>query len=240
MKPKTTLLVSIALTAFLLVIVAGVVSNAAARGGDGSILGSDPQIQQAVLEREATYNQMLEEANNRISELQSELDNLQDASAGVNGAEVNVTPEQAAQIAGAAAAAGATSLGDPELVSFEGTVAYEVPYEEGNIYVAADTGAVLFNGTIVLEPARVTAQEAAQIASNYLNNTKVTKVNMTMLNGELVFAVTFKNGDGVFVSDTGDLLLVHLGSGSGGQGSNGSSGGEREREDENEHEGDDD
>ena len=63
---------------------------------------------------------------------------------------------------------------------------------------------------------------------------------MTMLNGELVFAVTFKNGDVVFVSDTGDLLLVHLGSGSGGQGSNGSSGGEREREDENEHEGDDD
>jgi uncharacterized membrane protein YkoI len=236
MKPKTTLLVSIALTAFILVIVGSVVSNAAARGGNGSTLGSDPQIQQAILEREATYNQMLEEANSRIADLQAELDNLQDAGAG--GAEVNVSLEEAAQIAGDVAASGATSLGDPELVSFEGTVAYEAPYEEGNIYVAADTGEVLFNGTIVLEPARVTAQEAAQIASNYLNNTKVSKVNMTLLNGELVFAIRFKNGDVVFVSDTGNLLLVRLESSE--QGSNGGSSGEGEHEEEHEHEDDDD
>jgi uncharacterized membrane protein YkoI len=236
MKPKTTLLVSIALTAFILVIIGSVVSSAAARGGDGSTLGSDPQIQQAVLEREAAYNQMLEEANSRIAELQAELDNRQDNGAG--GAEVNVSPEEAVQIAGDVAASGATSLGDPELVSFEGTTAYEVPYEEGNIYVAADTGEVLFNGTVVQEPVRITAQDAAQIASNYMKNNKVSKVNMTMLNGELVFAVWFKNGDVVFVSDIGTLLLVRLESS--GQGSkSGSSGGGGEHEGEREHEDDD-
>jgi uncharacterized membrane protein YkoI len=236
MKPKTTLLVSIALTAFVLVIVGSVVSSAAARGGNGSTLGSDPQVQQAVLEREAAYNQMLEEANSRIAELQAELDNRQDNGAG--GAEVNVSPEEAAQIAGDVTASGATLLGDPDLVSFEGTTAYEVPYEEGNIYVAADTGEVLFNGTIVQEPVRITAQDAAQIASNYLKNNKVSKVNMTLLNGELVFAVWFKNGDVVFVSDTGTLLLVRLESS--GQGSSGGSSGGGEREGEHsDHEDDD-
>ncbi len=231
MKPKTTLLVSIALTAFVLVIVANVVSSASAQGGS-SIFGDDPQLQQAILDREATYNQMLEEANNRIVELQAELDKQQGS---VNDSEIKVTPEQAIQIAEGAAAFGATYLGNPELVSFEGAVAYEVPYQEGNIYIAADTGEVLFNGTLVLAPSRINAEDAAQIASNYLNNPRVTNVKMTYLNGELVWAVGFKNGDVVFVSDTGELLLVRLESGGGGSSSRGSD----DDHDEREHEDDD-
>nr|WP_290670511.1 PepSY domain-containing protein [Ardenticatena sp.] len=58
-------------------------------------------------------------------------------------------PVTAAQAAGIAqsVANGAALTGQPELVLFEGTPAYEVPFDRGMIYVDATTGAVLYNGT---------------------------------------------------------------------------------------------
>jgi hypothetical protein len=41
----------------------------------------------------------------------------------------------------------ATMIRQPELVRFEGSVAYEVGFTRGVVYVDANSGAVLYNGT---------------------------------------------------------------------------------------------
>ncbi len=56
-----------------------------------------------------------------------------------------VSADGAAAIA-LAASPGASLLATPELVDFQGTVAYEVRLDRGNIYVDATTGKVLYNG----------------------------------------------------------------------------------------------
>jgi D-alanyl-D-alanine carboxypeptidase len=58
---------------------------------------------------------------------------------------VQLSPAQAAQIA-SNAVPGATLTNTPDLVSFQGTVAYEVILNQGTIYVDANTGQVLYNG----------------------------------------------------------------------------------------------
>jgi hypothetical protein len=61
---------------------------------------------------------------------------------------VRLSADQAAQIA-LNAAPGATLTNTPDLVSFQGTVAFEVILNHGTIYVDANTGQVLYNGVAV-------------------------------------------------------------------------------------------
>ena len=60
-------------------------------------------------------------------------------------APVAVSPDMAVAIA-QAAAPGASLSRQPELVLFQGTVAYEVALDRGTVYVDADSGRVLHNG----------------------------------------------------------------------------------------------
>jgi hypothetical protein len=69
---------------------------------------------------------------------------------------VQLSAAQAAQVA-LNAAPGATLTNTPDLVSFQGTVAYEVILNQGTLYVDANTGQVLYNG--------VTAAASAPAAS---------------------------------------------------------------------------
>ncbi len=57
-----------------------------------------------------------------------------------------VSPEDARNAA-LTHAPGATVQGTPELVDFEGTVSYEVVLDQGTIYIDANSGAVLYDGT---------------------------------------------------------------------------------------------
>jgi len=56
-----------------------------------------------------------------------------------------VAPDIAAAIA-LNAAPGATLTGEPELINYQGTAAYEVKLDRGLVYVNATSGQVLFNG----------------------------------------------------------------------------------------------
>lgn len=58
-----------------------------------------------------------------------------------------VTPEVAAEIA-LGAAPRATLVRLPDLVNFQGAVAYEVVLDSGSVYVDANSGQVLYNGAI--------------------------------------------------------------------------------------------
>lgn len=75
------------------------------------------------------------------------------APAEADGTSSGLTAEQAAAIASSVAPDGATSTSTPELVNFQGTVAYEVVFGQGNVYVDAETGLVLYNGVTATQPA---------------------------------------------------------------------------------------
>lgn len=97
----------------------------------------DPNLQQTLLEREAAYQEMIQQANARIQELQQQLAaaQAQNQVGTSNPASVAVSPEQAAQIA-------ANFLGQGNVFSVEGlniggVGAYKVIFSSGeSVYVS--------------------------------------------------------------------------------------------------------
>ncbi len=63
-----------------------------------------------------------------------------------------LSADQAVQIA-LNAVPGATLQKTPELVNFQGTVAFEVSLSQGVLYIDANDGRVLFNGAVATAPA---------------------------------------------------------------------------------------
>lgn len=233
MIQKPALWISVGLTAFMLFILSSVLHNVSAANGAGQTDPSattsavSPEIQALIAAREAQYIEMINQANAQLTQAQ------QASTAEL--AAAAFSSEQAAGVADAAALSGATRTGDPQLVNFEGAVAYEVPYDYGNIYVDATTGELIFNGTINLEPGPITAEQAAQIAAGYMGRTDVYQVELVPLYDQMVFRVKFSNSDTVFVDQYGQILLVRLAPSGGDDGNSGS-----EEHEEGDHEGDDD
>jgi uncharacterized membrane protein YkoI len=237
MIQKPALWISIGLTAFMLFTLTSLLQTVSAKGGqtDTSVSGLSPEIQAQITAREAQYIELINQANAQLLQAQQ---GQPEAATGEQPA-VAFSPEQAALAADAAANSSATRMGEPELVNFEGTVAYEVPYDFGNIYVNATTGEVIFNGTVSQAPSLITAEQAAQIAANYMGNSNVLYVETDSLYGNSVFKVKFANSDAVFVDQYGNILLVRLASDGGNGGSSGSSSSSEDHNDDHEEHDDD-
>jgi uncharacterized membrane protein YkoI len=253
MKQKTILIVSIALTAFVLVTLGAVVNSALGKAAAepapvNSIEDLPPEIQQTLQEREDAYNQLIEDANTQLQQvmsqnqtLQAQIDNQADTTFEASVQDQNViSTDEALQIALDTVISSAVLDGEPELVDFEGAVAYEVPFKQGNLYIDAATGEVLFNGTIALAPAQISGEEAARIAANYLDRTDVYKVEMVSLNGNSVYKVKFNSGDVAFVNTTGQIVLVRLASEGGSSNDSGYYEDDHHDDDHDEHEHEDD
>ncbi len=128
---------------------------------------------------------------------------------------VQISPVSAAQIATQAAPSGAVLSGIPELVNFEGTVAYEAAFDLGKIYVNASTGEVLYNGTltsVASVPSTIGPEQAAFVAASYMGSRDIYRVDLVSLGGQEVYRVKFANGDAVFVDVYGQILQVRLAS----------------------------
>lgn len=131
------LLSSGVLTAFVLMLVGGVVATLAAPQRTAVEPATVPLAQ-----REAEWQQLLAEANARLKQAYA--------------AENPPAPAQSPDIGvlGAARAAllavpGARLIRPPELVNYEGTPAYEVLFDQGPVYLDAATGQLLYNGPAV-------------------------------------------------------------------------------------------
>ena len=183
MKQRIPLLIAVGLTAFILVLGGGLAARllapapatpvaAAATGGDPAVLAApdDPTVQ-TLLDREAAYEQALQQANGQLQQAYQDQQRLADqvkalqtqaqapaaptatpAAPTAPAAPTDppaptyaLSPQQAALVA-LRAAPGATLTAAPDAVDFQGQVAYEVRLTRGTVYVDANSGQVLFNG----------------------------------------------------------------------------------------------
>lgn len=155
MTQRTALIAAAAITAFILIVIGGIVGRMSGQAvGDAG--ASDPlaNAQASTGDREAAYQQALAEANQRIEQANAQLEEAyraqQDLSAQLaeqaapGAGAYAITGEQAGQIA-MEAIPGAQLARQPELVSYQGTPAYEVVLDLGTVYVDADRGQVLSN-----------------------------------------------------------------------------------------------
>lgn len=119
---------------------------------------------------------------------------------------------EAAQIAQKLAPT-AKVLGTPELVNFQGTVAYEVVLDQGKVYVDANNGNVLSNEIAAATVGPVDMDQAVQIAEEYLQqngaSAEVVGVRYGQARGMQLFEVSFDNRAQVYVNaDTGEVAIV--------------------------------
>jgi len=175
MTQRTAFIITFMVTAFVLVTVGGVtatIANHPVTPAQEALVVTDPPtptpdigVDPAVVaERDAQYQQALEQANKQLQQayflqkaLADELANppatatpkprvfVQVAPTATAAPAYPISPEQAMSLA-LNAAPGATVLGVPELVLFAGVPAYEVNLDWGKVYIDATTGAVLYNG----------------------------------------------------------------------------------------------
>ncbi len=145
MKNKTTILVSVFIAAVLITIGIGVVTNVNAL--NGSVPPSPTIAPVAANLREQAYQQLISDANAKIELANQQIEAL-----------LSVTPESNDQgdspylFSAEQAAALAMNIAGvlpgqlPELVIFNNVPAFEVIYGNGNVYIDADSGKILYNG----------------------------------------------------------------------------------------------
>ncbi len=214
MKNKVLIFSAVALLVFLLVIGTSLVINSSVM--KQTVVQPTPELQ-VFLEREQQYQQLINEANQKISQANQQITAMADTEpvALETTQPFLFNQEQASKIAENLAQEPAAGL--PELVAFDSAPAYEVLFDTNNItgkvYIDANTGAVLYNGLARTNvSALITTDQAAEIARAYLGGGTVTGVNFGDFNGETVYIVSFSNGQNVYVSIYGEVKAIQMAS----------------------------
>jgi hypothetical protein len=221
MRQRMIILASIFISAAVLVVIGAVSTNVFAQKS-ATPTPSATELAQAYQAREDAYskliadaNQKLEEANNNLQDMQNQIAALQTQvqTSGPQAASAQkpaaaISAKDAAQIAEKVSADLIPPAKTPELVDFQGKTAYEVVYSKGSIYVDAQSGEVLFNGTV---PQKITSDQAVTIASEYIKSTDVTLVDQITFNKILLFRVIFRTGAMVYMDMTGQIIYVNMG-----------------------------
>lgn len=157
MNQKSILVISAALTAFVLVAVGAVAGRAAAgRASSDSpqlastvdISGLDPTVQAQIDARDAEYKQTIQQANQRLSDAYQKIQTLEAAAATPTASVTDsypVSPELAVGLA-LNLVPGSRLVKWPDLVDFRGTAAYEIILDQGAVYIDASTARLLYNG----------------------------------------------------------------------------------------------
>jgi hypothetical protein len=208
MKNKTAIAISAFLIVFIATISIGVVRTVNARN---TVLPTPTSITAEFIAREQSYQQLINEANARIEQANQQISGLVSANAAAVAAAATpqspylFTADQAAALA--ANKAGTLPSSAPEVVSYSGTPAYEVIYSNGNIYIDANTGKVLYNG-LYTAPTTISADQAISIASNYIGRNDVAQIASGTINGTQAYAVSFSNGAIVYIDLYGNILGV--------------------------------
>ncbi len=212
MRPSRVMLVSVFITAVILVVIGGMTSLVFARKDASQSVNTDQTA--ASQQREEQYNQLIQQANQQLEQanaqleaLQSQVEQLKQEEVAPAQPEAAVSADQAAEIARLVAGKGRITVATPELVSFEGKTAYEVVFNQGSVYVDAQSGSVLFNGTV---PQTITADKAAQVASDYLHITDILQVDQVTIGNQPRYRIIFADGTMAWLDLTGQIIDVQF------------------------------
>lgn len=231
MKNKTILAVSVFVTVFVLTVGIGVITNVSAKN---NLANANPTLDAtAVAQRELAYQQIIEQANLQIEEANQQIATLANQTLQaptVLPSEFLFSADQASALA--QQIAGVAPKETPILISFSGTPAYEVVYGNGNVYVDANSGAILFNGLQKVS-ANITSEQALYIATEYLGSSQPVDIKLSTFNGAQVYVVLFSDGQSVYVNMAGQVVAVQMASPSSSYGSS------NDDSDDDEHEDDD-
>lgn len=143
---KTTIVISAALTAFTLLILSGVIYSvkhyrqAAAAEAQPVSTEAAPASPEGFVEREAAYQELIQQANQRLEQAQAEIKRLQTSNA-LEPARAGISLEAAAQVA--ANHLGQTEIYSAEDTTFAGQPAYRITFSSGNVVLVSTSGEVL-------------------------------------------------------------------------------------------------
>ena len=169
-------------------------------------LGVNSDVSNLIMQREAGYTQLINEANRTIADLNAQL-----AGTEINAnypVEENILPiDQILLIAQANFGSELQPISSPELVDYSGTIAYEIRYDQGNLYIDAITGEVISSQL----PKFINEEQAIESAADYLGilDTKNMTVKKSILDSQEVFVV-YINNYVVFVDKTGNVLRLQV------------------------------
>lgn len=157
MSQRSVLILAAVMTAFSLVVLGAAVGGVFGQPpGPAQVeppaadLASTPAVPgELVAQREEAWRKLLDEANARLA---AQATAKPTPPAGVLPAAAPQVPQAAALIIAQARAPAARLLTTPELVSFQGTTAWEVVLDQGTVYVDATSARVLHDGTAGARP----------------------------------------------------------------------------------------
>jgi uncharacterized membrane protein YkoI len=209
MKNKTIIVISAFITVFLLTIGIGVITNVTAKN---KVVAAAPVMDVAAfIEREAAYQQKINEANQQIALANQQIQTLLTTATQIpvepEVSEYLFTAKQAGVLAQLVAKAAPVDL--PAIVLYGDVPAYEVVYPNGKVYVDANTGEILSN-TIKKQVTYITTEQAIRIAKSYLGSDQMTKIEFGTFNGNKTYVVSFSNGQRVYVSLLGKVVAVQM------------------------------
>jgi len=138
MTTKKAIIISAVSVSLILLISFGITSVLAINRSSSQL---DAEVASRIAEREVAYRQLIEEANQRIQALNAQVQGISPTSQ----TQSMLTADGVLSIAYQVAGNDQTLSGVPQLVNFQGTTAYEIPFINGIIYIDANSGAILSN-----------------------------------------------------------------------------------------------
>lgn len=145
MSQRIAIFLSVALTAFVLVFIGAAISIRQWGQAATASPTLDPQLLAQLQAREATYQAMIDQANAQLQATDPAASATSTLAPEPTATQYPVSPDLAIYLA-QSAAPNSYLIRLPELVSFQGTVAYEVTFNTGKIYIDANSGQILYNG----------------------------------------------------------------------------------------------
>jgi hypothetical protein len=150
---RKALMLSLGITAFVVVLASGVYAASARSGEEQPVemtveeMLEDPEVQAVLREREAAYQQLIDEANQRLEAQAEEQEQEQEQEQAEPETEEYPISIGLAVALGQNALDGGTLIRNVELVSVNGRAAYELIFDRGEVYIDAISGAILYNSS---------------------------------------------------------------------------------------------
>jgi hypothetical protein len=161
MSQRTGLIISVVLTAFILFVGGAIVGRTTGHEETPAEQGSV----KVLLERESAYQDLASQANERLQQAYAKLQVQAQVQATDVSPVIVLSPEQVTNIA-LQIAPGAVPSSPPEMVNFQGTLAYKITLNTGIVYIDPNSGVVLYNG-VISQPDPGSTNNSETLADRY-------------------------------------------------------------------------